>query len=136
MQGPNTAVKLTGFSVSNQVSVTIRQIAKVGEVLDRLLTAGATDVGNIEFLHSDISKALDQARQAAVADARRKAELYAHAAGLTLGPVAWITEDSGSIPPVAMKALRTTGGMAAPVPIAAGEDTLQVRITVGFDIAH
>ncbi len=135
-QGPNTAVKLTGFSVSNQVSVTIRQIAKVGEVLDRLLTAGATDVGNIEFLHSDISKALDQARKAAFADARRKAELYAHAAGLTLGSVAWITEDSGSIPPVAMKALRTTGGMAAPVPIAAGEDTLQVRITVGFDIAH
>ena len=135
-QGPNTAVKLTGFSVSNQVSVTIRQIAKVGEVLDRLLTAGATDVGNIEFLHSDISKALDQARQAAFTDAQRKAELYAHAAGLTLGPVAWITEDSGSIPPVAMKALRTTGGMPATVPIAAGEDTLRARITVGFDIAH
>ena len=134
-QQPNTEPKLSGFSVSNQVSVTIRQIAKVGEILDRLIAAGATDVGNIEFLHSDPAKALDQAREAAIADARRKAELYARAAGLSLGRVAWITEDSGYAPPIptgAMRALAT----AAPVPIASGEDTLHVRITVGFDIAH
>ena len=69
-----------------------------------------------------------------MADARRKAELYAHAAGLTLGGVAWITEDSSPAlfaPKVALRA-----AAAAPVPIAAGEDTLQVRITVGYDIAR
>ena len=100
---PNTEPKFSGFSVSNQITITIRQIATVGTVLDRVIAAGATDVGGVEFLHSDLSKALDQAREAAVADARRKAELYAHAAGLELGRVAWITEDPSYAPPGQMK---------------------------------
>jgi uncharacterized protein YggE len=132
--GPNLEQRPTGFAVSNQVSVTIRQIDRVGEILDRLLTAGATDAGNVEFLHVDSSKTLDRAREAAVVDARRKAELYAHAAGLTLGPVAWLTEDSSAplfAPKVAVRA-----AMPAATPIASGEDTLQVRITVGYEIAH
>lgn len=132
---PGAEQKLTGFSVTNQIGVTVRQIAKVGEILDRLIAAGATDVGDVEFLHTDVSKALDRAREAAVADARRKAELYARAAGLSLAGVAWITEGSGYTPPMPMGAMRASGGMAA-VPIAAGEDKLQVRITVGFDITH
>ena len=134
-QQPNSESKLSGYSVTNQVSVTIRQIAKVGEILDRLVAAGVTDVGNIEFLHSDSSKALDQAREAAVADARRKAELYAHASGLTLGRVAWITEDPGYAPSIPMGAMRASTVPAAPVPIAGGEDTFQARITLGFDIS-
>jgi uncharacterized protein len=131
---PNMEQKLTGFSVSNQVSVTIRQIDKVGDILDRLVTAGATDAGNVEFLHADQSRTLDRAREAAIADARRKAELYAHAAGVTLGGVAWVTEDSSAplfAPKVAMRA-----AMPGAAPIATGEDILQVRITVGYEIAH
>ena len=134
-QQPNAESKLSGFSVVNQVGVTVRQIAKLGDILDRLVAAGATDIGNVEFLHSDRSKALDQAREAAVADARRKAEAYAHAAALSLGRVAWISEDSGFAPPLPMTAMRAAGGFGAAVPIAPGEDTLHVRITVGFDIA-
>ena len=135
---PNTEQKLSGFSVSNQITVTIRQIDKAGEILDRLVTTGATDVGNIQFLHSDLSKALDQAREAAVADARRKAELYAHASGLSHGSVTWITEDSAYAPPMPKAAMRAVDGAAAPapVPIAAGEDTLHVSITVGFEMTH
>ena len=130
---PNTEPRLSGFSVSNQLSVTIRHIATVGTILDRLIAAGANDLGGVEFLHSDLSKALDRAREAAVADARRKAELYARAAGLELGRVAWITEDPGFAPLAGMKTLRAAGAMTAPVPIASGEDTLRVQITVGFD---
>jgi uncharacterized protein YggE len=127
--------KLSGFAVSNQLSVTIRQIDKVGETLDRLIAAGATDAGSVEFLHSDTVKALDKAREAAMADARRKAELYAHAAGMNLGEVNWITEDAGAQPPYPM--LRAMAAPAASaVPIAAGEDTLHVHVTVGFDLAH
>jgi len=135
-QQPNTERKLTGFAVSNQVTVTIRQIDKAGDILDRLVTAGATDANSVEFLHSDMSKSLDQAREAAVADARRKAELYAHAAGLTVGSVNWITEDSGYTPPMMKASVRAFDGGSSPVPISAGEDTLQVRITVGFDMSH
>ena len=112
----------------------IHQLSKLGDILDRLITAGATDVGNIQFLLADPSKALDQAREAAVADARRKAELYARASGVSLGRVVWITEDSGYAPPMLMKAM--PAARAASVPIAIGEDTLQARITVGFDIAR
>src|SRR5579863_7846779 len=126
---PNAEPKLTGFSVSNQFRVTIRQVGNVGDILDRLIAAGATDVGSVEFLHSDTSKALDQARTAALADAKRKAELYAQAAGLTLGGVGWITEDSGYTPPMTFGGMRAAPAMAA-VPIAAGEDTLHATVTV------
>lgn len=134
-QEPRTEPKLAGYSVSNQVIVKIHQITKLGEILDRLVTAGATDIGNIQFLFADPSKALDQAREAAVADARRKAELYARASGLTLGRIVWITEDPGYAP-MPMKALQAPAARAASVPIAIGEDTLQARITVGFEVAR
>jgi uncharacterized protein YggE len=134
-QQANAPPKLAGFSVSNQVEVTIREVDKVGDILDRLVTTGATNIGSIEFLHSDPSKVLDQAREAAMADARRKAEVYARAAGVSLGPVVWITEDGGFVPPMGMKALRSPAAMA-PVPIASGEDTLQARVTVGFELAR
>jgi uncharacterized protein len=132
-QEPRTEPKLAGYSVSNQVRAKIRQIDKLGEILDRLITAGATDVGNVEFLVSDPSKALDQARSSAIADARRKAEVYARAAGIRLGQVEWITEASGfgQVP------LRGQGAArAAAVSIAIGEDTLEATVTVGFTIAQ
>jgi uncharacterized protein len=129
----NTEPKLTGFNASNQVTVTIRQIDNVGEIADRLVSAGATNIGNLMFLNSDMSKLLDQAREAAVADARRKAELYARASGVTLGRVVLINENSTYLP--FAKAVRSAA-FAAAAPIATGEDTLRVDITVGFDIAH
>jgi uncharacterized protein len=126
--------KLTGFSASNQVAVTIRQIDKVGDIADRMVAAGVTNIGNLVFLHSGTSKLLDQAREAAVADARRKAEIYAHASGVTLGRVAWINEGSTYTPFAAMDGMFRA--KAVTTPIASGEDTLRVEITVGFDIAH
>jgi hypothetical protein len=134
-QQPNNVRTLTGFEAVNQVRVTVRQIAKLGDILDKLVSAGATDIGGIEFLHADPAKALDQARQAAVADARRKAELYAQSSGLNLGGVLWITEDRGYAAVMKGGLMRAAAG-AMPAPIAAGEDTLQASITVGFDVAH
>jgi uncharacterized protein YggE len=135
-QEPRTESKLAGYSVSNRVRVKVRQIDQVGAIFDRLITAGATDLGNVEFLVTDPSTALDQAREAAIADARRKAEVYARASGIQLGRVEWIAEDSGFAPPVPMRSQASSGATGASVPIASGEDTLRVRITVGFDIAR
>jgi uncharacterized protein YggE len=132
---PQAEPRLTGYSVSNQVSVTVHEIGKVGEVLDRMIAAGVTDIGNVAFLIADPSKALDQAREAAVADARRKAELYARASGVTLGSVAWITEDSSYAPALPMAAMRAPTARAAP-PIAEGEETLHAHIVVGYQIAR
>jgi uncharacterized protein YggE len=130
----NTEPKLTGFSASNQVAVTIRQIDKVGEIADRMVAAGVTNINNLVFLHSDTSKLLDRAREAAVADARRKAELYARASGVALGRVVWIYENSTYTPFAAMDGSFRAKAIATP--IASGEDTLRVEITVGFDIAR
>jgi uncharacterized protein len=122
--------KLSGYSVSNQVNVTIHDISKAGDILDRLITAGVTNVGNVQFLHTNPSKLLDQAREAAVADAKRKAEIYAAAAGIKLGNVIWVTEEPAYAPPMPM--MRMAAAAPAQVPISVGEDSLQVRITVGF----
>ena len=131
---PRTEPKLVGYNVSNRVRVTLRRVDKVGEVLDRLVNAGVTDVGGIEFLTSDSSKALDRAREAAIADARRKADVFAQASGLRLGPIMWIREEGGSAAPIPMRAQGATA--AGPVPIATGEDTLRVRVMIGFDIVR
>jgi hypothetical protein len=127
----NAPPKLVGFSVSNELGIKVRQIGKVGEILDSLIQAGATDSGSVQFMHSNMSQALDQARQAALADARRKAALYAQSAGLKLGGVAWVTEVPvyAPSPPMAGRAYAA----AASVPISAGADTLSVQITVGFE---
>jgi uncharacterized protein YggE len=133
-QSSSEPAKLTGYRVSNQVNVKLREVSQVGDILDRLIKAGATDVGNIVFLVSDSERALDQAREAALADARRKAELYARAAGVRLRRVAWITETSNYMPvgPTGILAQR----QEKPVPIERGEQTLRANITVGFDIAQ
>jgi uncharacterized protein YggE len=134
---PRAEQKLVGYSVSNQVVAKIRKIEQVSDILDRLIAAGANNVWNLEFMASDSSKALDQARRAAVADARRKAELYANAAGVTLGPVVSIAEDSASAPAPVFRRDQLAvhaGGMAPP--ISAGEDTLRVSVSVGFALAR
>jgi uncharacterized protein len=132
---PRTEQKLVGYSVANQVSVKIHQIDQVGPILDRLVAAGATDIGSVEFLLAEPSKAADQAREAAVADARRKAEVYARAAGVALGKVVFVAEDTGFVAPIMMRA-RAEALQPAAVPISSGEDVLRARVTVGFDLAH
>jgi len=131
---PNTEPKLAGFSAANQVTVTIRNLDSLGDLLDRLVGAGATDIGSIEFLHSDQSKLMDQARDAAIADARRKAEIYAHAANVNVGNVVWISEESVAMPSVPMMAVRAAS--AGPPPIAIGEDHLKLHVTVSYELVH
>ena len=126
--------KLVGYSVVNHVSARIKHVEKLGDVLDRLIAAGATDVWNVEFLVADPAKALDQAREAAIADARRKAEVYARASGITLGRVVLVEEESASTPPVPMRASAQAQGTH--VPIAPGENTVRAVVTVGFEIAR
>jgi len=128
---PNKAgtARLTGFQATNQVTVRIRDIDKLPAVLDRAIGAGANEMSGIEFVVSEQSKLLDQARDDAIADARRKAELYAKAAGAKLGRVVSITEEGSSPPPRPMQAMR-----AGAVPVAPGEQTLRAVITVSYEL--
>lgn len=133
-QDQHSEPRLTGYRVSNQVTAKVRHIDKLGDVLEHLTAAGATDVGNVEFLVSDPSKALDEARQEAIADARRKAEVYARAAGVALGRVVSIEEDGVALPGSVSARLHAVGAIAQ-VPIATGESTLHASVTVSFDLA-
>lgn len=130
MGGGNTP-RITGFQASNQVTIRVRDLAALSGLLDKTITAGANDVSGIEFAVADRSKALDRARKDAIDDARRKAELYATAAGAKVGAVAIISEASHQ-PPVRpmMRSMRE----AASVPIEPGEQKLQVSVTVSYEL--
>lgn len=124
--------RLTGFQATNQITVRIRDIEKLPAVLDRAIAAGANEMSGIEFVVPEQSKLLDRAREDAVADARRKAELYARAAGAKLGHVVAITEE-GSTPPVRpMQVLRS----GAQVPIAPGEQNLKAVVTISYELVQ
>jgi hypothetical protein len=127
--GPSPVV---GYRASNRVTVRIRDVGKVANVIDTLVGAGANDVGNIAFEVSQASKLLDEAREKAVADARRKAEIYAKAAGVALGTPLSISEDGAPQP--MFRAKMAAPMAAAPTPIAQGEETLSVSVSVSWAI--
>jgi uncharacterized protein YggE len=127
--GPSTIV---GYRASNRVTIRLRDIAKLANVIDTLVGAGANEIGGINFTVSQASKLLDEAREQAIADARRKAEIYARAAGVTLGAPLSITE-GGAPGPILYR--RMAAPMAAAgVPVAQGEETLQVTVSVSWAI--
>jgi uncharacterized protein YggE len=126
--GPNAVV---GYQASNRVTVKLRDVSKVAGTIDLLVAAGANNIGGINFMVSAASKLLDDAREQAIADARRKAEIYAKAAGVTLGSPVSISED-GSPGPTPFR--KMAAGMAASAPVAQGEETLQVTVSVSWAI--
>jgi uncharacterized protein len=121
--------RLTGFQATNQVTVRIRDIGNLAAVLDSAISAGANEMSGIEFIVSEQSKLLDRARDDAIADAHRKAERYAKAAGSRLGHVVAISEEGSAPPPRPMQALR-----AGAVPISPGEQTLRAAVTVSYEL--
>src|ERR1700709_2481842 len=122
--GPSPVV---GYRASNRVTVRLRDVTKVAAIIDVLVGAGANELGGINFVVSQASKLLDDAREKAVADARRKAEIYAKAAGVTLGEPLGISEEGGSAP--VFRSKMAVGGMAASAPVAQGEETLSVTVS-------
>ncbi|HLX14422.1 MAG TPA: SIMPL domain-containing protein [Bradyrhizobium sp.] len=122
---------IVGYRASNRVTIRLRDITKVANVIDTLVGAGANDIGGINFMVSQASKLLDEAREQAIADARRKAEIYAKAAGVTLGAPLSISE-GGSPGPIAFG--RIAAGVPQSVPIAPGEETLHITVSVSWAI--
>ncbi|WP_284417066.1 MULTISPECIES: SIMPL domain-containing protein [unclassified Bradyrhizobium] len=124
---------VTGYRASNRVTIKLHDVAKVANVIDAVVAAGANDVGNVFFSVAEPSKLLDQAREKAVADARRKAEIYAKAAGVTLGQPLNIAEDGAPIP--VFRAKSFAAPMAGtPTPVAQGEETLSITVSVTWAI--
>ena len=87
----------TGYNVTNQLTVIIRDMAHIGATLDKATAVGANNIYNIEFLSTQADKAQDEATAHAVQDAMRKAQLLADAAGLELGGILSLTESTGGV---------------------------------------
>jgi hypothetical protein len=133
--GQTTAPTITGYGVSNNVTVMVRDIPRLGALLDKAVTEGANSIYGIGFGHNDPSALLDKARPLAVADARRKAEIYANAGGARIGRLMVLTEEPGRQPPVAFSRAFVAGA-PAPTPIEAGEDKLTVTVTARFELTQ
>ena len=118
--------------MSNNIAVTLRDIPRLGSLLDKAVTAGANSIYGVGFGHNDPSALLDSARTVAVADARRKAEIYAKAAGITLGAPISISEEGAAQP--MFRAKMAMPMAAAPSQIAQGEETLSITVAVSWAI--
>lgn len=120
---------VNGYSVSNQVRITVRDVKRLGEVLDQAITLGANQMHGIAFEVSTAESLKDDARKAAMQNARRRAELYATAAGAQLGQVLRISEDVRDVGAPMLQKGRVALGA---VPVEAGTQTLEVEVHVTY----
>src|SRR5690606_36525905 len=124
--------RVVGYQVSNRVTARVREIDRLGAVLDALVGAGATNIEGPWFDLAGPEQVLGEARDAAIADALAKAGRFAAAAGVELGQMISI-EEAGSYAPPPRPMMRAEA-MAADVPIAPGQTELSASVTVTFAI--
>ncbi|MCH2249230.1 MAG: SIMPL domain-containing protein [Cognatishimia sp.] len=125
---------IRGYSAGNTVHIRVRDLDKLGGLLDQVVEEGANTFNGLSFGLQDSTDAKNEARRRAVADARAKAELYAEAAGVSLGKIIELTDGVTSSPqPMFME--RSAMVMSDAVPIAEGEVSTSARVTITFEIA-
>jgi uncharacterized protein YggE len=133
--GENVPPVITGYQASNQVSVRFRDVKRSGAILDTLVAQGANQINGPSFALDKPEAALDEARTLAVATARKRAELYAKAAGMSVRRIVSITETGGGAQPqpVMLMAMRSRGE-ADSTPVQAGEQKMTVSVSVSFEL--
>ena len=123
----------TGYQLSNQVVVTVRNLDKVGDVIDGGIAAGATTVDGVNFRLNDPAAAETQARQAAMTQARAHADTLAAAAGVSISGVASISETSGPVPyPQAYAAAAPLQDKGFSTPIQPGTNEVTISVVVSY----
>jgi len=126
---------ITGYQVNNTVRITVRDIDRLGNVLAAVTNAGANAIHGISFSVEDKAALEARAREAAMADARTRAEALAGLAGVELGKVLTISMSSGGGYPVPMFGARMQMAQAIALPdISAGELSVAVQVQVTYEI--
>lgn len=123
---------LTGYTVSNSLTVRVRDISKAGEVLDKAVSLGVNQGGGISFGNEDPAAVVKEARRKAVADAFEKAGTLAEAAGGKLGRVMEIIDQNIGVAPQMLRAKAFDAASA--VPIQSGENAYSVQVSVTFEL--
>jgi uncharacterized protein YggE len=129
----DSGLTIVGYTAENQVYVTVRDMDRIGRVIDRAVEAGANLTSGISFSVSEENEGLDQALQEAVANARDKAEVLAGASGAQLGAVVQVSEVSAPSPSPLYRDYAVAEAGAAP-PIEAPTLETQVSVTVVWEL--
>ena len=124
------ARRVTGYAASTDVNVRVYELENLGRVLDMVVRDGANQMNGLRFDVADPAPFLKAVRQAAIADAQDKAQVYSQAAGVTLGPVMLISEDGNPGGPVPIMAEMAFDSASRSVPISAGEMSISANITM------
>ena len=132
----NKAPVITGYQASNTVSIKVRDLAKLGKVLDALVASGANQVNGPSFEIDEPEAVYDEARQAALKKAQARAQMYAKSLGLQVRRIVSISEGGGFHPPVPMPmmAMAARGKAEADTAISPGETTLSANLDVVFEL--
>lgn len=133
--GENGPEGIAGYRVTNQVSVTIRDIDKVGDVLTAVTNAGANSIYGVSFSVADPAALEAEAREKAIANARERAESLAQLSNVTLGDIQVVSEVIGQVPPFMGLG---GGGMAVeqggPTSVSPGQLSYRVQVQVTYGI--
>ena len=125
--------KLSGYNVTNQLNVVIRDMAHIGATLDKATAAGANNIYNIQFLSTKADEAQDEATAYAVQDAMRRAKLLAEAAGLHLGNIVSISDSTGGYA-VVTRSYKSTLDAAAGNSILPDDASVSANVTIVFEL--
>jgi uncharacterized protein YggE len=126
--------RVVGYDVSNTVTVSVRKLDTLGAMLDKVVGEGSNQITGVTFAIADDEQLKDSARKLAVADAERKAKLYADTAHIALGQIVSVSEGTYQPPqPVYAKAMRSEASGSA-VPIAEGEQVVAIDVNIAWEI--
>lgn len=132
--GTQDAPKITGYRVSNAVTVKLRDIEKAGGLLDKVIGVGANDVRGVSFTIDDQDSLMDEARVAAMKTLETRSALYAKAGGFALKRVLAVSEGSDNRPPMPMMMAKASPMATDSVPLAVGEQDIRVTVNITWEI--
>ena len=134
---PPKPPEITGYQVTNQLTVKVRDLSKLGSLLDQAVKLGVNEGGNISFLNDKPEPAIAEARKKAVADAAAKAKTLAEAAGVSLGRIIEISENTVRPMPQTMYRASMMKEMSdAAVPVEGGENSYSVTVNITYAITQ
>jgi len=132
---PNQPSRLSGYQASNQVTITVRDLTKLGAVADAVVGAGATNIGQISFGLADPLAAENAARLAAVKALQDKAALYAQATGYHIVRLVSLSEGVPTAMSPRPMMFAAQARVAAPTPVEAGDSTVSIEVSGLFELA-
>lgn len=130
----NEPPKITGYQASNTVSIKVREIARLGEVLDALAAQGANQINGPTFEIDQPEPVYDEARMSALKKAQIRARTYADALGVRVRRIVSISEGGNGFQPMGFKAAAMSMDRQESTPIAPGENSVSVTLEVVFEL--